>query len=434
MNLLPRMVKILAMCAAVSTIFTASTLPQGVNSNAQSAALQSKYGAKKEEINSQIAAISSELGNLETDFHAVSQQKQTLTEEVAAIQGEIDKVNDLITQTKLAISQIEDQIARNEADMEEVRDQLKQIIHTLQKQSKTSKFEILLTSKNFGDAISSVYNLSNIENQARRLNKRLEKLSEELAANKKQQEETQQTLQSSQYLLASKQDGLRILIEKTEGEEAKYQELIAQAAQQRANAQANLSNVEAEYQEEIRKEEEEERRRREEAERLARDPGPGGSVSSGINCNYTESNGLGVGAGYFVMPTQGYISQDYWCGGAGGHDGWDIANGIGTPIVAAAEGSVERTGFHAGGFGHFVVLRHSLPSGGSAFTLYAHMTSPTTASGYVSQGQTIGSMGSTGWSTGPHLHFMIISNSYESTGNVGCRYGNSKCYNPAEYL
>ncbi len=432
MNFFPRTAHILAAFLIIASASYNIAPWQVINSDAQSAALQSKYTAKKDEINSQISAISSELSNLETDFHAVAEQKRTLKEEVAAIQSEIDKVNDLITQTKLAISQIEDQIAKNEADMQVVRDQLKQIIHTLQKKNQTSKFEILLTSKNFGEAMSSVYNLGNIENQARRLNKRLQTLSAELDANKLQQEQTQQTLVDSQYLLASKKDGLKILLQKTEGEEAKYQALIQQSEEQRQSAQANLNNVEAEYQEEIRKEAEEERRRKEEAERLARNPG--GSNSSGIDCSYTESGSLGVSSDYFIMPTSGYVSQDYWCGGAGGHDGWDIANGIGTPINASAAGVVERTGYHPGGFGNFVVLRHELPSGGSAFTLYAHMNAPTSASGYVAQGQQIGVMGSTGWSTGPHLHFMIISNSFEYTGNVGCRYGDSKCYNPADYI
>jgi murein DD-endopeptidase MepM/ murein hydrolase activator NlpD len=91
-------------------------------------------------------------------------------------------------------------------------------------------------------------------------------------------------------------------------------------------------------------------------------------------------------------------------------------------------------GFHAGGFGNYIVIRHVLPSGQRVYSLYAHMLQSSSASGVVSQGQTIGYMGSTGSSTGPHTHFMLISDSIETTGSVGCDYGNSKCFDPSTFL
>jgi murein DD-endopeptidase MepM/ murein hydrolase activator NlpD len=406
---------------------------------AQSQALKSKYGAKKDEINNQISAISGELNSLNSNFETISNQKKTLKEQVAAIEAEIAQVNQLITETKLAISKLEEQINQNQAEIDQVRQQLKEIIHTIQKQSQTSKLEVLLTSKNLSEAMSSMYNLNNVQSRATQLSTRMEKLSVELNDNKNKQEEVQKTLQDSQYLLASKQDGLKILLQKTEGEEPKYQELIRVSEEQRKTAEANLGNVEAEYQNAIVEEERqlaEARRREQEAAAKA-----GGNITGGYtdkgnggSCSYTEYGDLGAGNGVFVSPTEGWVSQDYWCGGYGGHDGWDIANGMGTPIVAVYNGVVERTGYHPSGFGHFVLIKHDLPSGKRVYTMYAHMQSPSSASGAVSQGQVIGNMGTSGLSTGPHLHFMFISDSYDSTKNVGCRYGNSKCYDPADYL
>ena len=86
------------------------------------------------------------------------------------------------------------------------------------------------------------------------------------------------------------------------------------------------------------------------------------------------------------------------------HDGVDIAAPRGTSVFAAAEGSVLKTGFDPEGYGRFVEIRH--PNGMS--TLYGHLSRLDVASGdRIGAGQRIGLVGSTGRSTGPHLHFEV---------------------------
>lgn len=86
------------------------------------------------------------------------------------------------------------------------------------------------------------------------------------------------------------------------------------------------------------------------------------------------------------------------------HEGVDIAAPQGTGVFVAAEGSVLRTGYDAAGYGRFVEIRH--PNGMS--TLYGHLSRLDVASGdRVEGGQRIGLVGSTGRSTGPHLHFEV---------------------------
>lgn len=86
------------------------------------------------------------------------------------------------------------------------------------------------------------------------------------------------------------------------------------------------------------------------------------------------------------------------------HEGVDIAAPQGTGVFVAAEGSVIRTGYDAAGYGRFVEIRH--PNGMS--TLYGHLSRLDVASGdKVDGGQRIGLVGSTGRSTGPHLHFEV---------------------------
>jgi murein DD-endopeptidase MepM/ murein hydrolase activator NlpD len=86
------------------------------------------------------------------------------------------------------------------------------------------------------------------------------------------------------------------------------------------------------------------------------------------------------------------------------HDGVDIAAPTGTAVNVAAEGQVLRTGYDAGGYGRFIEVRH--PNGMT--TLYGHLSRVDVASGdTLFQGERIGLVGSTGRSTGPHLHFEV---------------------------
>ena len=91
------------------------------------------------------------------------------------------------------------------------------------------------------------------------------------------------------------------------------------------------------------------------------------------------------------------------------HAGIDMAAGAGTPIYAAASGYVQVAGWSSGGYGNYVIIYHGKMSDGNTYsTLYGHMQSVATSAGkYVKQGELIGYVGSTGNSTGNHLHLEV---------------------------
>jgi murein DD-endopeptidase MepM/ murein hydrolase activator NlpD len=106
----------------------------------------------------------------------------------------------------------------------------------------------------------------------------------------------------------------------------------------------------------------------------------------------------------YVWPTRGTFTSGYGWRWGRMHRGIDIAGPVGTPIVAAASGVVVRSGWNSGGYGNVVDIRH--PDG--SMTRYAHNSRLLVREGQqVRQGQSIAHMGSTGYSTGPHLHFEI---------------------------
>lgn len=136
-----------------------------------------------------------------------------------------------------------------------------------------------------------------------------------------------------------------------------------------------------------------------------------------INNNVVD-NSIELGVGEFISPIEvglGYISDRFISNR--NHKGLDIASPYGTPIRASAEGVVISAGWNNGGYGYFVMLDH----GNGYTTLYAHMSEVLVSEGEcVSVGETIGRVGSTGNSTGNHLHFEVRHN------NV--------CVNPEDYL
>ena len=106
------------------------------------------------------------------------------------------------------------------------------------------------------------------------------------------------------------------------------------------------------------------------------------------------------GSGAFVWPASGYITQGYWHS----HRAIDIGTWLGSPVVASDSGYVVFAGWDSTGYGNLVIIDH----GNGYRTYYAHLSAIFVRVGdSVAQGTRIGSVGSTGRSTGPHLHFEI---------------------------
>ena len=115
------------------------------------------------------------------------------------------------------------------------------------------------------------------------------------------------------------------------------------------------------------------------------------------------------GTGIFVWPTSGRITDRFGFRTYSGrwHNGLDISNAQGTPVVAADSGFVEFAGWHNSGYGNVVRINHQ----NGFVTIYAHLSTYYVSAGQsVGKGAVIASMGSTGNSTGSHLHFEIRHN------------------------
>jgi murein DD-endopeptidase MepM/ murein hydrolase activator NlpD len=143
-------------------------------------------------------------------------------------------------------------------------------------------------------------------------------------------------------------------------------------------------------------------------------PSPIGAARAAASTTATRAAGLGhVGTRLRLMwPTRGIVTSPFgWrihpiFGTREFHTGIDIAGPLGAPVAAAYPGSVRFVGWK-GGYGQLVIVYH----GNGLETAYSHLSAASVQPGArVEQGQEIGRIGSTGWSTGPHLLFEIFEN------------------------
>ncbi|AHA28855.1 peptidase M23 [Exiguobacterium sp. Leaf187] len=146
----------------------------------------------------------------------------------------------------------------------------------------------------------------------------------------------------------------------------------------------------------------------------------------------SDTTPIASGGGKFVRPSSGGVSQGFGpASGANGytfHNGVDFKGPVGSPIVAAAAGTVI-TASGGGPYGNHVMISHFL-DGKVYTTVYAHMSSLSVHAGQtVSQGQQVGTLGSTGNSTGPHLHFELHVGGYQYSASSPLN-----AVNPLAYL
>lgn len=393
---------------------------------------RSGYDQQKQELNFQMDEINSELENTKKKMNDVTALKGSLKEQVASTEAEIVKINGLVENIELSISKLKAQIDYKQQELSELEEQMRSLLKEIQKQQRVSPVELILTSKSLGEAVGKIYNLSSLQVKADSLKTDVEVAKKELEENKLNLEKSKKDLEDSKILVESKKSNLEQLLAQTEGEESKYQSWLSALKDQ----QNQLSSREAEVNRQIA---EEEARRK----AAATNPISGGGVPNPYapgNCWFEEGGTISAS---LIKPADGVITGNFGCPASyylpgWPHDGSDIANSIGTPIKATAAGIIQEKGWHGGGFGHFVLVRHDL-NGQRFYSIYAHLSS---ASGrsvgeYVNQGDVIGSMGNTGFSTGSHLHFGLLSDSYDYTKNVGCAWGgstHSRCYDPARFI
>ena len=384
---------------------------------------QKKIDEQKNSLNSSINQKSSQIQTNESKQEQLMQQIQTLNAEIektntsiAEVTADIDEANKEIAELEAAIKELKEKIdQRNELLEERAR--------AIQTNGSVSYLDVLLGANSFVDFIdrfSAVNTLMDADRQIMRDQQsdqeELEEQKTILQNTKKQLEEDKEKLVSLKSSLDSQKVEKDKLIDELEAEQAKLKTEKALLEEQYSEALELSKEVESQIQKEQARLAE---IARQEAERKKQQQQQSGSSGGSSN---VSGNGPAVSAGTWTKPANGRLTSPFgWRNiGAGPefHYGIDIANSAGTPVVAAADGVVSYAA-PLSTYGNVIMITHSI-NGQVWTTVYAHLNGFSVSKGQtVSKGQKIGPMGSTGRSTGPHLHFEIHNGPWSgSRGNA----------------
>lgn len=327
----------------------------------------------------------------------LEQQKESAEAEkeklISQLNGIIDDMNE--TQEKLTVKEEEINAAEQELVQAKINENnqyesMKKRIKFMYEGGNTQFLEVLLQSQSIGDLLNKAEYVSQLSSYDRDMLTEFQNTVKEVEEKEAALQEEYTELNDLQDQLAEQQDQVQTLIDSKEAQIADIQDEI----------KANEATLEK-----LKKEAEEAKRLREE-QAAAAAAGSGGS-------SYTPPSGGNVvsGNGYFTHPCPGMTYQSSYFGEirefeVGGHKGNDYAAPVGTPTYAAAAGTVLIAGW-SNSAGNWVVINH----GNGLVTKYMHHSNLCVSTGqYVEKGQQIGYVGSTGQSTGPHLHFQVELN------------------------
>lgn len=381
-----------------------------------SAASSSEIKKELDALQAQANEIAAEGDALEADLAANKSETQTTIEEKVAIdlritqtEAEIENANAQIQQYNLLIaakqSELEDALEEQAA----LNEKYKARLRAMEETGKISYWSILFKANSFSDLLSRIDSIHEVAEADSRMLEEIQAMAEEIEADRQELETELEALEQTKAELAEMEVTLQ-------EQRAQADKLLLQLAEEYNNLSDEYLDYEA-REEEMRQqilaaqEQYYAALSAEEAARLAEAnknnvAGGGGSSSSGAGSSGSTSSGFGNPLNYITVTcAYGWRIHPIW-GDERFHTGVDLAGNQGDPIYAIASGTVTSAGY-GDAYGYNVSISH----GNGYGSMYAHMTSYTVSVGqYVTQGQVIGYVGSTGWSTGPHLHFEIYLN------------------------
>ena len=328
--------------------------------------LQQQINGKREEMNN----LKKELDKIKGQKASTQKQKNLLDQRNAALTDEIGLLEQQIDITARSI-------AANEALEEQQTELFHKQVRREEEQGTLSYWSVLFKATSFSDLISRIDFINEIARYNKKVISDLQEIRQELADDKAALEQQSEELTASKQELEGQiSESMKLLAEYIKTEEGKQAEYDAIKAEEEA-----LDDLMAA------------------AEAKARELG---------------LNDIAGTVGGYIWPCNGirWITSKFGGrqspGGIGStnHKGVDIGTPMGTPVLAAKSGTVTSAGWN-GGYGKCIVINH----GNGNSTLYGHLSSiNVSVNDKITQGQVIGYSGSTGNSTGPHLHFGIIEN------------------------
>lgn len=386
----------MAACLAILLLVMVA-VPVGAITKADINALKNQ----QQQLNAQKASLQNKISGVQNDKAKLVQKKLLLEEQIEVIRQQLQVTNDMIANYDQEIADKTVELQKAEEEEARYYDLFCERVRAMEEGGEVSYWAVLFNSNSFSDLIDRINLISEVMDHDNRMMDALQAARAAVADAKQQLEtlragqvEAKKSLESSQAELRQQQAALDALIAELKAKEAEYKDKLDDLAEDSVDLSKDISAAEKKYAAQI------------EAAKQQHANQGGGSANL-------------TGSGGFIWPLPGYtgITSPYGSrthpisGKSSFHGGVDIGAPGGTRIIAAKAGTVVISAYNSS-YGNYVVLAHY----DGSKTLYAHMKSRAASEGQsINQGQTIGYVGSTGSSTGNHLHFEVWKGSSSST-------------------
>lgn len=345
--------------------------------------------AEIQKLENQIAAYKEELKNKKSQEATLNKQINYMETQILRLQSEIRLTETKISAASLHIEELSNDIRDKTNELEKQKSNLVEIIRTINQYDKETALELVLKNDNFSDFLNQVQFIESLQESVKTkydfiksLKQKLEEDRNDSESQKLLLEQLRSELSGKNLVLNNQKDDKEDLLIQTKNQEKKYQQILSDLQKKREDIQKEIYALEDKL-------------------RLTIDPSSIPVFRSGV---------LG-------WPLKSYITQNYGPTSQTGfindaykfHNGIDIEADIGDPVRAALGGVVRAKGDNGKyAYGKWIAIDHQ----NGLITLYAHFSGY--ASGMnvgqkVTSGQIIGYAGSTGFSTGPHLHFTVYA-------------------------
>ena len=335
------------------------------------------------DLDSQRAELQQQLKAIQADKSKALEQKSLLEQQIDATQAEINNIQSQIQKYSELITQKESELAQAEEQEQQLYELFCERVRYMEEEGEVSYWSILFSSSDFSDLLDNFMMVEEIIDYDNSVMEELLALQEQIEADKADLE----TSKSEQEAAKAKQEAAKADLKEQESQvDALIQEISGkedqlEAAEAQLKAAANAMDAEIK------------RLEKEMADQIANVPSESGFLWP-LPSSWNTLSSL---YGSRIHPITGKPNN---------HTGIDIPASKNTNIYAAKSGVVTTSTYNSS-YGNYVVISHS----DGTSTLYAHMNKRAVSKGQtVSQGQVIGYVGTTGSSTGNHLHFEVRVN------------------------
>ncbi len=379
--------KLRIVCAALAVFVTVAALLPGISGTDALAVSQSQIDALEEQrdaLRAEREEMQAGIDELESQQADVLQQKAALDAQNEVYRQEIELIEEQVSlYTQLVEQKRQEVELATQAESEQLAT-YRRHVRAMEENGRYTYLSILFGSRSLGELMSNLDMIGEIMEADQRSY-------EQYTAAREQSEQIQAEYETMLTELDSRQSEL-------ETEKAALEVQIDEATQMIVDLEAQLETDRAAYEEQLAKEAALEADIQEMIAELERQEAANSIVSTGTY--------IWPLPGYRPGSAYGWRIHPIW-GDRRFHAGEDIGAPMGTSILAADSGIATVIPDNGNGYGNYIIINH----GGGRTTLYAHMSGFAVSNGAtVTQGQTIGYVGSTGNSTGPHLHFEVRVN------------------------